>query len=203
MNVLLRYWYILLLAFVLSLVAAVAILMLSKDQWAPVAVDSSQDSINAATELVEMSERYLKWNYDTMIIDELRVQYAEESQAVEKERRLLEALRQQVDADVQELLELRNEIDQLRESVTKEFVAIAESELGNLKRLAKVYEEMKPVPVVMLFKEMEIELVVKLMSQISPEAASKILAEMSNPAQGPDTLLTAVAITEELRKLKK
>lgn len=203
MNVLLRYWYILLLAFVLSLVAAVAILMLSKDQWVPVAVDSSQDSINAATELVEMSERYLKWNYDTMIIDELRVQYAEESQAVEKERRLLEALRQQVDADVQELLELRNEIDQLRESVTKEFVAIAESELGNLKRLAKVYEEMKPVPVVMLFKEMEIELVVKLMSQISPEAASKILAEMSNPAQGPDTLLTAVAITEELRKLKK
>lgn len=203
MSILLRYWYVLLLAFVLSLVAAVAILMMSKDQWSPAGGGIVEDKFEAATELVEMSERYLKWNYDTMIIDELRVQYSEESESLEKERRLLEALRQQVDADVQELLELRAEIDQLRESVTKEFVAIADSELDNLKRLAKVYEEMKPVPVVMLFKEMEMELVVKLMSQISPEAASKILAEMSNPAQGPETLGTAVAITEELRKLKK
>ena len=116
---------------------------------------------------------------------------------------MLEALRKQVEADVQEMVEMRAGIDKLREEVTKEFVSIEDSELDNLKRLAKVYEGMKPVPVVELFKEMELELVVKLMAQVSPEAASKILAEMSSPAQGPETLRTAVTITEELRKLKK
>jgi len=203
MSFLLRYWYIIILALVLSLGSAVGVLMMTKDQWLPVPVDPHAMAVNAATDLVEMSVPYLNWNYETTVIEQLRLEYAAEAESIEKERRMLEALRKQVEADVQEMVEMRAGIDKLREEVTKEFVSIEDSELDNLKRLAKVYEGMKPVPVVELFKEMELELVVKLIVLVTPEAAYEILAEMSSPAQGPETLRTAVTITEELRKLKK
>lgn len=161
------------------------------------------DPLQVASDLAEMSEPYLNWNYATNIIDELRVEYDGEASALDRERAELLNLRKQIQSELKELAELRKEIDALSASVSEEFTAIEAAEIDNLKRLAKMYEEMKPVPVVELFKKMELDLVVKLMSQISPAAASKILAEMSNAAQGPETLRTAVQITEELRKLKK
>lgn len=203
MSFLIRFWYVLLLAFILSLGSALAVLFLTKEQWMPVPPPPPPDPIQVASDLAEMSEPYLNWNYATNIIDELRVEYDDEASALDQERSELLNLRKQIQSELKELAELRKEINALSESVSQEFMAIESAELDNLKRLAKVYEEMKPVPVVELFKQMELDLVVKLMSQISPASASKILAEMSNPAQGPETLRTAVQITEELRKIKK
>jgi flagellar motility protein MotE (MotC chaperone) len=203
MSFLIRFWYVLLLAFILSLGSALAVLFLTKEQWMPAPPPPPPDPIQVASDLAEMSEPYLNWNYATNIIDELRVEYDDEASALDQERSELLNLRKQIQSELKELAELRKEIDALSESVSQEFMAIESAELDNLKRLAKVYEEMKPVPVVELFKQMELDLVVKLMSQISPASASKILAEMSNAAQGPETLRTAVKITEELRKIKK
>lgn len=203
MSFLIRFWYVLVLAFILSLGSALAVLFLTKEQWMPMPPPPPPDPIQVASDLAEMSEPYLNWNYATNIIDELRVEYDDEASALDQERSELLNLRKQIQSELKELAELRKEINALSESVSQEFMAIESAELDNLKRLAKVYEEMKPVPVVELFKQMELDLVVKLMSQISPAAASKILAEMSNAAQGPATLRTAVQITEELRKIKK
>lgn len=203
MSFLIRFWYVLVLAFIMSLGSALAVLFLTQEQWMPLAPPPPPDPVQVASDLAEMSEPYLNWNYATNIIDELRAEYDDEASALDQERAELLNLRKQVQSEMEELAELRKEIDALSESVSQEFMAIESAELDNLKRLAKVYEEMKPVPVVELFKQMELNLVVKLMSQISPASASKILAEMSNAAQGPETLRTAVQITEELRKLKK
>ena len=203
MSFLIRFWYVLVLAFILSLGSALAVLFLTKDQWMPAPPPPPPDPVQVASDLAEMSEPYLNWNYATNIIDELRVEYEDEASALDQERSELLNLRKQIQSELEELAKLRKEIDALSESVSQEFTSIETAELDNLKRLAKVYEEMKPVPVVELFKQMELDLVVKLMSQISPASASKILAEMSNAAQGPETLRTAVQITEELRKLKK
>ena len=180
-----------------------AVLFLTKNQWMPKPPPPPPDPVQVASDLAEMSEPYLNWNYATNIIDELRVEYDGEASALDQERSELLNLRKQIQSELIELAELRKEIDALSASVSAEFTAIEAAEMDNLKRLAKVYEEMKPVPVVELFKQMELDLVVKLMSQVSPASASKILAEMSNAAQGPETLRTAVKITEELRKLKK
>lgn len=203
MSFLIRFWYVLVLAFILSLGSALAVLFFTKDQWMPKPPPLPPDPVQVASDLAEMSEPYLNWNYATNIIDELRVEYDGEASALDQERSELLNLRKQIQSELKELAELRKEIDALSASVSAEFTAIEAAEIDNLKRLAKVYEEMKPVPVVELFKQMELDLVVKLMSQISPASASKILAEMSNAAQGPETLRTAVKITEELRKLKK
>lgn len=203
MSFLIRFWYVLVLAFIMSLGSALAVLFLTQEQWMPQAPPPPPDPVQVASDLVEMSEPYLNWNYATNIIDEMRAEYDDAASALDQERAELLNLRKQVQSEMKELAELRKEIDALSESVSQEFMAIESAELDNLKRLAKVYEEMKPVPVVELFKQMELNLVVKLMSQISPASASKILAEMSNAAQGPETLRTAVQITEELRKLKK
>ena len=154
----------------------------SVDAQAP---PSPPDPVQVASDLAEMSEPYLNWNYATNIIDELRVEYDGEASASDQERS--ELLNEKADpVELKELAELRKEIDALSASVS-EFTAIEAAEIDNLKRLAKVYEEMKPVPVVELFKQMELDFNVKLMSQISPASASKILAEMSNAAQGPET----------------
>jgi flagellar motility protein MotE (MotC chaperone) len=202
MKFLLRYWYIIVLAFVFSLAAAIGSLFLRKDKWLKSVVET-EVNLSDFSDLTSMSKEYLQWNYDTTSVEEMRVKLESELAKVDFKRGELEVLRTQVNSEVEELNELRREIDALRATVNQEFFAIEDSEKDNLKRLAKVYENMKPVPVVELFKGIEIELVVKIMSQISEEAAAKILAEMTNENQGPQVLSQAVTITESLRKIKK
>lgn len=202
MKLILKYWYLVLISVILNAGAGVGALILRKDQWLPSLEDALERKEDMA-EIASMSDEYLEWNYGVMQLEEMQAKLEEERGALSQERVELDLLRQQVAMEVIALEELRKEIDALRTSVNEEFYLIEQSEEANLKRLAKVYGEMKPVPVVELFGQMELELVVKIMSVISEEAAGKIFEEMTKQGQNPAVMNRAVQITEKLRQIRQ
>ena len=58
MSFLIRFWYVLVLAFILSLGSALAVLFLTKDQWMPKPSPPPPDPVQVASDLAEMSEPY-------------------------------------------------------------------------------------------------------------------------------------------------
>ena len=202
MKILLKYWYIILLAILLSVGAAAGILYLRKPEWMPPPVDPLAEERELAP-IADMSDDYVKWNFEIVQLEDLREELSKEREVIEREQQELEALQVQVDQEIAEMTELRDEINQLQESVRKEFECIEVSEEANLKNLAKVYSAMKPAPIVRLFQEMEEELVVKIMSAMQAETAAGILEEMSQDGNNRQIIERAVRITDQLRKLQK
>jgi flagellar motility protein MotE (MotC chaperone) len=202
MKVLLKYWYIILTAILLSIGVAVGMLFLRKESWMPIPVDPLAEA-REKSPITNMSESYLVWNFELLKLDELRQQLNNERAAVENERQELTMLRKQVDLEIAEMMNLRTAINQLRDSVRSEFSKIEASEEANLRNLARVYTEMKPVPVVEIFKEMDIELVVKIMSVMPSETAARILEQMANDRSDKEIIKNAVNITERLRRIQK
>lgn len=202
MKLILKYWYLVLISVILNAGAGIGALILRKDAWLPKATVEGE-SKEDVTELASMSDEYLEWNYGVRQLEDMQANLEEERGTLDQERVELDLLRQQVAMEVSALEELRKEIDALRASVNEEFYLIEQSEEVNLKRLAKVYGEMKPVPVVELFTNMELELVVKIMSVISEDAAAKIFSEMTKQDQNPAIMDRAVQITEKLRQIRK
>ena len=202
MKILLKYWYVILLAVLLSIGAAAGMLYLRKPDWMPPPVDPLAEKRELAP-IPGMSDNYVEWNFETVQLEDLRDELAKEREVIERERQELAALQAQVEQETAEMTELRDEIDELRESVQKEFTKIEVSEEANLKSLAKVYSAMKPQPIVKLFREMEEELVVKIMSVMQAETAAGILEEMTQDGNDRQVIERAVQITDKLRKLQK
>lgn len=202
MKLIIKYWYLVLISVILNAGAGIGALIVRKDAWLPQPVDTTEDK-SSKSEIASMSDEYLEWNYGVMQLEDMQAKLEEERASIDEERVELDLLRQQVEMEVNELEELRKEIDALRASVNDEFYLIEASEEENLKRLAKVYAEMKPVPVVELFENMDLELVVKIMSVISEDAAAKIFSEMTRQDQNPAILRRAIQITEKLRQIRK
>lgn len=202
MKILLKYWYIILCALLLSVGAAVGFLYLRKDAWMPPEVDPLAEARKKSA-LAAMSDSYVAWNFEVAGIEDMRTELEAERALIEAERDELEALRLQVEQERAEMVSLREEIDAMREAVRKEFNKIESSEEENLKRLARIYTEMKPAPIVKVFQDMNQELVVKIMAVMPPESAAGILEEMTKNEEDRHSIERAAAITDELRRLQK
>lgn len=202
MKVLLKYWYIILFAFLLSVGAAVGILYLRKDDWMPPPVDPLATQRERSV-LAEMSDDYVVWNFEVVGVEEIRTELEKEREQIESERQQLESLRVQIEQERAEMMSLRQEIDELRETVRKEFAQIEVSEEANLKSLARIYSEMKPAAIVKLFRDMDEELVVKILAMMPAENAAGVLEEMTKNEEDTQTIERAAEITDELRRLQK
>lgn len=202
MRILFKYWYVILIAVLLSAAAAISMLYFRQSEWMPPPVDPLAEA-RAKSPIANMSENYITWNFEIVKLEELREKLAAERAAIEKERQELESFQAQVEIEHAEIIELRKEIEELQQSVDEEFATIKASEENNLKRLAAVYTEMKAAPVVKLFNEMDLELVVKIMSVMAPEASASILEEMAQSRDDREVVKNAVTITEKLRKIRE
>jgi len=202
MSVLSKYWYLILFAFLLSVGAVVSSLYLRKSEWMPAPVDPLAEA-KKQSELAEMSDGYLEWNFEVVGVEEIRSELEKERERVAAERAALETLRVRIEQERAEMVSLREEIDSLREQVRKEFTQIEASEEANLKYLARIYTEMKPTPAIRLFQDMDKELVVKIMAMMPPENVASILEEMSEDERDERLIRQAAEITDKLRTLQK
>lgn len=202
MKILFKYWYVILLAALLSAGAAIGMLYLRQPEWMPPPKDPLAEA-REKSPIANMSEDYIAWNFEIVKLEELREKLEKERVAIEKERQELESYQSQVELEYGEMVDLRSEIEALQKTVEQEFIEIKTSEEDNLERLADVYTAMKPMPVVELFKEMDLELIVKIMSVMDPDTAAGILEEMAKNRKDKQVIENAVSITEKLRKIRK
>lgn len=199
MSFLVRYWYVILLAFALSLLSAVGILYLERERWLP--EPKPDTTLEEASELPGMSESYLKWNFEISGVEDLRVKMEAEREQLRKQQLDLEVLQGQVQSEMEELARMRDEIDSLREAIRRDIIEISEAEESNVRRLGKMYAEMNPDAAVVIFADLDIELVVKILSRMGEEPASRILAEMTNADPEGPLAQRAARITEMIQKV--
>lgn len=199
MGFLLKYWYVILAAFVLSMGSAMGLLWLQRGEWIP--------KPPPAVEVVEgevpgMSPKYSEWNYRISAVEDIRIKLEAEREGIKQERNELEILQKRVQSEIDELEQLRTEILQVRDAINADYIEIEEVEQENIKQLAKVYTEMKPDAAVTILSALEIELVVKILSEMNEEPASRILAEMAGNGGDTEQARMASQITQLMQLLK-
>ncbi|MFO7723999.1 MAG: hypothetical protein R6V45_00500 [Oceanipulchritudo sp.] len=200
MKFLLRFWYLILLALMVSLLSAVGLLYLQREDWIQ---PPGEEEAPAGDPVPGMSDAYSGWNYDISSIEDLRVKMEAERENIRKERNRLEVLEKRVLSEVEELERVRDEITEIREAINADYVEIRESEKANLAQLAKVYTEMRPEAAVKILVDLDIELVVKILSGMNEEPASRILAEMSAAPEESRMRGMASRITQLMQQVKE
>jgi len=110
-------------------------------------------------------------------------------------------LRANMEKERKELDALKLELNKILDSVTtqnvtlkKETIQLDEAESKNIKRLATVYEGMKPEKAAIIIKEMDEETAVKLLTMMDIKSSGKILESFE-----PNL---AVKLSEKLKLLK-
>lgn len=199
MGFLIRYWYLIILAFLLSFGSAVGLLVLKRDSWMPPPKPEKEEVVD---QMPGMSPEYSKWNYDVSAIEDIRVKLEAERESIRMERNELELLENRVRAEIEELTSLRQEVEDIREAINADYIAIGEAEMANIQQLAKVYTEMRPEASVAILSDLDIELVVKILSEMAEEPASRILAEMTTGGADSETAQMASRITELMQRVK-
>lgn len=200
MRFLLRFWYIILLALVLSIASAIGLLYIRRGEWMPPPRASS--AAEAPRKSTEGSKNYQEWAYAIDEVEDLRVKLEAEREEVSRRRQELDRMEQRLQSEKEELSDMREEIDQLRGTIDQRVIRIQEGEKEKISHLADVYEEMRPASAVTIFNELEIPFVVKILTEMSEDAAARILSEMSEAAGDEISVKRAAEITEEFQRVQ-
>lgn len=198
MSFLIRFWYLILLALVVSLVSAVGLLYLQREDWLPPPPDDPE----LADRMPGMSEEYSRWNYNISEVEDLRVKMEGERESIRKKQAQLEILEKRVRSEIEEMERIRAEITAIREGINADYIEIEEAERANVAQLSSVYTEMRPEAAVSILADLDLELVVKILSGMDEEPASRILAEMSAAPEESKLRGMAARITRMMQLVK-
>jgi len=199
MKQLIKYWYILVLAFILSLLAAFGLIFLRQEAWMP----PEQEEASEPIKLEEGdSDSFREWRFQMNELEDLRLKFdARESELNAKEKSL-ELLRSQIASERAELETLRDSLEELRDQIERDFISIEAQELTNLQSLASIYSEVRPEAAVKVFEGLEDVEVVKILSLMPTESSARVLGQMG-ASDDQETLQRAAKITSDLRKVKQ
>lgn len=196
MKKLIKYWYILALAFILSLLTAVGLIFLRKDAWMPV----EQDPENPVVLEEGDSKSFREWRFQANKLEDLQLKLDARQADLDARATSLEQLRSQIATERTELTAMRESLTELRQSIEADYISIEAQELTNLEQLASIYSEVSPEAAVKVFQGLDDETVVKILSLMSSEASARVLGVMG---ESPDNkvLQRASKLTSDLRKV--
>ena len=200
MSALLKNWYLLALALALSLASALGLIFMRKDSWMP-----SGESVQKAKPISEAgptaSDSFKTWEFSGLEVENMRILLEAKIEEVRDQEAELNRLRGQIQSEAADLVQLRRELETLREEIKQDLVVIDENEVKNLRSLSKLYSEMKAPAAVKVLSELEIETVVKILSMMPSDASAKILETMTD-LSGSVSTGKAAEITEAIRNLQ-
>jgi len=134
-------------------------------------------------------------------VEEKKREYEKRNELLDFKEKTLEILRANMETERKDLDALKLELNKILDSVTtqnvtlkKETIQMDEAESKNIKRLATVYEGMKPEKAATIIKEMDEETAVKLLTMMDGKSSGKVL-ESFEPT-------LAVKLSEKLKLLK-
>jgi flagellar motility protein MotE (MotC chaperone) len=198
MSTLLRFWYVFVLALVLSVVAAMGLLWLRLDDIRPV-VEAPEADISR--EAVGAGERFREWDFRSAEVEDLRIKLEARVQQLDARESDLLAWEQRIRSEVEELETLKAEIVALREAINEDMVVIEDSQRRNLRNLASMYAEMKPATALRILDEKAAEEVVQVLSLMPQDASVRILAAMAE-SNNDEALRRVNEITDLLKQVK-
>ena len=198
MKTILKYWYLILLAFIMSLGSALGVIYLRKDSWVP-----PEPKGEAPIALEEGDSRsFREWRFRANQLEDLKLKLDSRQADLGREETTLNLLRSQIETERGELVKMRKALEGLRSEIEANYITIAAQELVNLQRLASIYSEVGAEASVKVFGGLEDETVVKILSLMQTESSARILGEMGESTD-PETLKRAAKVTADLRKVKQ
>ena len=195
-------WGLILLAVILGTATAAGVLLL---KW-PSVTTLPPEPPATRTKIKSQSK---DWDFYTAEIDNLLQELQKQRTAYEIKTKDLGAVEMRIQAEKQELLRLRGEIQKMRDDLTTQTTELLSTEKSNVRNLARTYASMKPSEAVTILAEMSDANIVKLLATMKADIVAKILGEMSKtkdpaaPADSKTTLANrAAAISDQLRLFK-
>jgi flagellar motility protein MotE (MotC chaperone) len=198
MKKLLKYWYIIVLALVLSLSAALGLIFMRQDAWMPVE-EEEKDPVNLEE---GDSESFREWRFRANELESLQLKLDARAADLDAREKSFASLQGQIESERAELIRIRKSLEELRDSIEKNYITIEAQELSNIQRLALIYSEVKPDAAIKVFEALDDEEIVKILSLMSTESSARVLGEMG-ASDNPKLLQRASRITSDLRKVKQ
>ena len=195
-------WGLVLLAVILGTATAAGVLLL---KW-PSVTTLPPEPPATRTKIKSQSK---DWDFYTAEIDNLLQELQKQRTAYEMKTKDLGAVEMRIEAEKQELLRLRGEIQKMRDDLTTQTTELLSTEKSNVRNLARTYASMKPVEAVAILSQMSDANIVKLLATMKADIVAKILGEMAKtkdpaaPADSKTTLANrAAVISDQLRLFK-
>ena len=194
-------WGLVILAVLLGTATAAGVLL---TRWSAITTPPPEPAA-LKTKITAQSK---DWDFYTAEIDTLIAELQKERETYEKRTKDLAAVELRIEAEKQELLRLRAEIEKMRSELSSETTELLDTEKSNVRTLARTYASMKPAQAVAILAEMSDANIVKLLATMKSDVVAKILGEMartvdSNASDKSQTLAgRAAAISDQLRLFK-
>ena len=195
-------WGLILLAVILGTATAAGVLLL---KW-PSVTTLPPEPPATRTKIKSQSK---DWDFYTAEIDNLLQELQKQRTAYEMKTKDLGAVEMRIEAEKQELLRLRGEIQKMRDDLTTQTTELLSTEKSNVRNLARTYASMIPVEAVAILSQMSDANIVKLLATMKADIVAKILGEMAKtkdpaaPADSKTTLANrAAVISDQLRLFK-
>ncbi|MEI8292729.1 MAG: hypothetical protein WCG66_01940 [bacterium] len=195
-------WGLVILAVILGTATAAGVLLL---KW-PSVTTLPPEPPATRTQIKSQSK---DWDFYTAEIDNLLQELQKQRTAYEIKTKDLGAVELRIEAEKQELLRLRSEIEKMRQDLTTQTTELLSTEKSNVRNLARTYASMKPSEAVAILAQMSDANVVKLLATMKADIVAKILGEMAKtkdptaPADPKATLANRAAIISDQLRLFK
>jgi len=102
----------------------------------------------------------------------------EKSKAIVEQQIMIDRIHKQIQLEKQSVVNNQEKINKDLTNITGLFEKYSAEEEADIKRLARMYESMKPKKVATIFNELETEKVADLLKRIKSRQSAKILAEI-------------------------
>lgn len=137
------------------------------------------------------------WEFVNPEIDQLMAELKKEREALGRREKELVDLADRLRTERLEIDQLTQAIRSLQREFDQDLVRVADEEVANCKRLARIYSAMEPTAAALILKEMEDADIVKILVFMKDEQAAPILEALSK--QGEGLAKRAALISERLR----
>jgi flagellar motility protein MotE (MotC chaperone) len=137
------------------------------------------------------------WEFTNPEADQLIAELKDEKAALDKKAQQLNDLNVRLDAERTELNLVTQSVHQMQTDFDASVVRVQDSEMGNLKKLAKVYADMAPDSAANIFSKMDDVSVVKIMMFMKDEQTAGIFESIAK--KGDADAKRAAGLSERLR----
>jgi flagellar motility protein MotE (MotC chaperone) len=137
------------------------------------------------------------WEFSNPEADQLIAQLRDEKKAMDAREQKLQEWQQSLDAQKLQLNMITQAVWQLQTDFDRSVVRVSEEETTNLKRLAKIYADMKPADVATIMGPLDDVVIVKTMLFMKENESAAILEIFAKG--GPEQAKRASQIAEHVR----
>ena len=137
------------------------------------------------------------WNFSNPEADQLIAELKIERKSVEQRGQQLDELAARLQNERVELAQVTQTVHQLQVDFDKSVLSVKDEEVGNLKKLAKVYAGMTPETAAAVLSEMDNESIVRILLYLKETETAAILEALAKKGE-PEARRTA-EISEQVR----